>query len=85
MSYEYATERPNLFTEEGQTRFIKVRDKVNLLIKAAGVFRLQEAGIGSWEEMACVDRMVEMGELVEFDRPCWGQYRVFTTPQIHNR
>jgi hypothetical protein len=85
MTYDYKTEREALFTETGQRIFIRVRDKVNGLLKTAGAFRLAEAGISSWEETACVDRMVELGELVEWPRECWGQYRVFTTPKAHNR
>ena len=85
MSYNYQTERSALFTESGQVRFIQVRDRVKELLKVAGAFRLEEAAISSWEEVACVDRMVEMGELVEWPRDCWGQYRVFSTPKVHNR
>jgi hypothetical protein len=84
MSYSYERERPGLFTEEGQVRFIKVRDKVKSLLETAGAFRLAETGIASWEDIACIDRMVELGELVELRRECWGQYRVFTTPKVHN-
>lgn len=85
MGYDYQHERAALFTEEGQVQFIKIRDNILNLIKTAGAFRLEEAHICSWDEIACVDRMVELGELVEFKRPCWGQYRVFTTPKVHNR
>lgn len=83
--YNYKQERPALFTEAGQVRFITVRDMVNKTLKVAGAFRLQELGIMSWEETACIDRMVELGEIVEFSRECWGQFRVFTTPQVHNQ
>ena len=84
MSYDYATERPFLFTEAGQVRFMRVRDRVRDAIAACGAFRLQELRISGWEDIACVDRMVELGELVELKRECWGQFRVFTTPQVHN-
>lgn len=83
--YEYPRERVNLFTEQGQVRFIGIRDKVLAALKQTGAFRLQELNIGQWEDLACVDRMVELGELIEFPRGCWGQYRVFTSPQVHNR
>ena len=85
MSYDYQTERPKIFTELGQERFIKIRDTIKYHLKESGAFRLQELGLISWEDIACVDRMVEMGELIEFKRECWGQYRVFTYPQVHNR
>ena len=83
--YDYKTQRSELFTEAGTQQLLRVRDKVNGLLKMAGAFRMQEAGIVSWEEMACIDYMVELKELVEWPRECWGQYRVFTTPQVHNR
>ncbi len=87
MSYDdrYADLRADIFTESGQIRFLKIRDKIQAAIISSGAFRLQELGIVAWEDVACVDRMVELGELVEFTRDCWGQFRVFTTPQIHNR
>ena len=84
MSYEYKTKRAELFTEDGQVRFIRVRDKVLAALRLCGAFRLQELNISSWEDIACVDRIVELGELVEFKRDSWGQFRVFTTPQTHN-
>lgn len=42
--YDYLTQRPELFTEQGQVRFIRVRDRVQCLLKEAGAFRLEEAG-----------------------------------------
>lgn len=85
MGYDYQKERAGLFTEDGQVRFIGIRDRIRYLIETAGAFRLEEANISDWSDIACVDRMVELGELVEFKRECWGQYRVFTTPKVHNR
>jgi hypothetical protein len=84
MSYNYSAERAALFTEAGLKNLLKVRDKVNHHINLSGAFRLEEAHIVSWDDIACVDYMVELGELVEFPRECWGQYRVFTTPKVHN-
>jgi hypothetical protein len=84
VSYVYDNERAELFTEDGQVRFIKIRDRVKHLIEQAGAFRAQEADCISWEDMACIDRMVELGELVELKRDCWAQFRVFTTPRVHN-
>jgi hypothetical protein len=34
---------------------------------------------------ACIDRLVELKEIVELPRDCWGQFKVYTTPQVHNR
>ena len=88
MSYDYKTERPALFTESGQVLFLQIRDKAKQLIRAAGCFRMQEAIKGctgnSWEMLACVDRLVELKEIVEVTRPdTMGQYRIFTEPFSH--
>jgi hypothetical protein len=89
--YDYQTERPKLFTESGQRDFLKVRDAAKELLEIAGAFRqcevLSRAKIGgdSWFMTACVDRLVELGEIVEIPRNCWGQYKVYASPQVHNR
>ncbi len=85
MSYDYAIERKEIFSETGVKRLVEIRDKIKQHLFQSGAFRLQEAGIAGWEEIACIDYMVELGELIELKRECWGQYRVFTTPQVHNR
>lgn len=82
MSYDYATERASVFTEQGQKMFLKIRDKTQALLRVAGACRMQEMTSGntgdSWEMIACVDRLVELGEIVEVPRPgCAGQHRVF--------
>ncbi len=82
--YSYETEKPNLFTEQGQVTFLKIRDRAHKLLAEAGAFRQQEVTAGctgdSFLFIACVDRLVELGEVVEIRRECWGQYRVFSTP-----
>ncbi len=91
MSYDYTEERPKLFTESGQVMFIKFRDVAHELLKEAGAFRASElfakarTGGDTFQMLACIDRLVELGEIVELKRDGWGQYRVFTTPQVHNR
>jgi hypothetical protein len=82
MSYNYQTERPFIFTEEGQVIFLKVRDKTQQLLKVAGAARSQEMIAGctgnSWQIMACVDRLVELKEIREVSPPnVWGQHRIF--------
>lgn len=84
MSYDYRTERPVVFTEKGQVMFLQVRDHVGHLLKTAGAFQMEHAwagiktGYGSWEAMACVDRLVELGELREVSEcDCAGQHRTF--------
>lgn len=82
--YNYKTERPFLFTEEGVVLFLAVRDRVKQLIAKRESFTMSEAidHIGktatNWELMACVDRMVELGEVWEVSRPdVAGQFRTF--------
>ena len=81
--YNYETEKPFLFTDEGQRMFLKIRDRAFALIKTAGVARMDrimDAGVSgsSWSMLACVDRMVELGELREIPQDrVPGQHRVF--------
>ena len=82
MSYDYAVERPKLFTEEGQVLFLAIRDQAKKLVEYAGAVRsdkLLTAGCGDcWEKLACMDRLVELGELREITGPdVVGQRRVF--------
>lgn len=90
MSYNYETEKQKLFTEAGQKLFLAVRDNVQELLRVAGAFRRSHVqpklgAYDNWEVMAAVDRLVELGEIVKLPRQCWGQYEVFTTPEVHNR
>ena len=85
MAYDYQTERPNLFTENGQLMFLGIRDRAKQLIAEAGAARLSniisKASGSSWTMLACVDRLVEIGELVEVTRSdsVVGQDRVFVS------
>jgi hypothetical protein len=83
MSYRYSSIRSQVFTEEGQLAFIKIRDRVHQLLDTAGAFSMHhaaEAASGdSWLRLACVDRLVELGEIVEVPQnpePA-GQDRIF--------
>lgn len=84
MSYEYQNEKFELFTDDGQRMFLAIRDKVHRLLKDAGCFRMQEAmnaagGGSSWTMLACVDRLVELGEIREvIQNNVAGQRRIFT-------
>lgn len=84
MSYDYKTERQNIFTEGGQVTFLAIRDRVNALIGQSGAVTMSSAISGqsgdTWALMASVDRMVEIGELVEVQmtRPVAAQNRIFT-------
>ena len=86
MSYNYLTERPVIFTEEGQRMFLNIRDNAKRLLKEAGAARMQEIIKGntgiSWHMLACVDRLVEIGELRELtNNIVAGQHRVFVEAQ----
>jgi hypothetical protein len=89
MTYSYEAERAYLFTEDGQVKFLEVRDAVHALLKTAGAFRLDCLSVtgDSFLFLACIDRLVELGEIVPLRAKgtCWGQYQVYATPQVHNR
>ncbi len=80
--YNYKTEKVRLFTEDGQEMFLAIRDNIKELLSRAGAFKMgcSDRGItgDSWQMMACVDRLVELGELKEITGPnVAGQDRVF--------
>lgn len=83
MSYSYANERPQLFTERGVETLTLVRRNVERALKAAGAVRSDKAMTGaignSWTALAALDYMVEKGELREITDPekVWAQHRVF--------
>lgn len=84
--YDYKEIKPNIFTEEGQVMFLTIRDNVNKLLEKAGAVSMfsafSECTGDSWQMMACVDRLVELGEIKEVPRgeDCPGQYRIFVKP-----
>ena len=83
--YHYEEQKHSLFTDKGQRLFIAVRDSIKQKIKISGAITMMKAmelpeGIGAisgWELMACVDRMVELGELRELPTTGPAQNRVF--------
>ena len=90
MSYIYTAEREKLFTDEGQRLFLGIRDNVQSMLQVSGAVRMGEvltlpAGYGAaevWTMMACVDRMVELGELRELPTDGCGQDRVFVAGSV---
>lgn len=84
--YNYQTEKPKLFTEDGQQKFIAIRDRArDLLARGTGAIRMQEiiANVGGdvWFMLACVDRLVETKELHDSSKEgCAAQHRVFFAP-----
>lgn len=84
MAYRYEDLRPQLFTEEGQRGPLAIRDAAFRLTALAGAVmavKLMEVPCpldDTWLRMACIDRLVELKELVEItDATVAGQYRVF--------
>lgn len=80
--YDYGTQKQDIFTEEGQILFLRIRDKVKRLLNTAGAARMFEIIQGetgdSWQMLACVDRLVDLGEIREItNSKVAGQYRVF--------
>lgn len=89
MTYDYKKEKPELSTKEGQILFIEIRDRVKNLLRQAGAVRTLEAIKGStgdsWHMLACVDRLVELGEIREITGPnVAGQHRVFVSTKGEN-
>lgn len=87
-SYDYRQQRHYVFSEEGQPVFLKVRDRAHKLIAEAGVARMDAITRGSgavtnWYELACVDRLVELGEIEEIPNTISsaGQHRIFSSIQ----
>lgn len=85
MAYDYATQRPNIFTEDGQVMFLKIRDNAKALIKKAGAAtsgRIMGGVAGdTWNMLACIDRLVELKEIEEVPNTLSraGQHRIFTS------
>jgi hypothetical protein len=72
--YNYQTERPWLFTDEGQRAFLPFRDKLLSMLAQTEACTVGAAlswvkgAPSSWAALACVDRMVELGELERVER-----------------
>lgn len=80
--YNYQTEKSKIFTEDGQETFLKIRDKVQQLLKQSGAVMMENVTSGvsgnSWLHLACVDRLVELKEIREITKEnVAGQHRVF--------
>lgn len=88
MSYDYQTQRPTLFTDDGQRRLLAVLDKARKCIKFSGAVRSQELLIGSgdtWDMLARIDRLVELHYLREITGgDVAGQHRVFVAGSAWN-
>lgn len=87
MSYSYEQERAKVLAPERQDQFIHGRDRLLKAIEPTGAILWMKAmqffNTGSsWTDMACVDRMVELGDLrrVHQNGRVSGQYEVFVVP-----
>ena len=71
MSYDYNKEKHEVFKEENQKLFLAIRDQIQKKLKVSGAITQDKAiglpdGIGaacSFTMLACIDRLVEIGEL----------------------
>jgi hypothetical protein len=67
--YSYKEMKPTVLTDEGQVKFLRVRDHVHKVLAESGAITLEKAMStvhgDSWEAMACVDRLVELKEIKE--------------------
>lgn len=85
MGYDYAIERKHVFTEEGSKMLLQIRDTAKDLIAKAGVARcdkmMAKCTGDSWRMLACIDWLVETGDIIEIPNPTSGaaQHRVFIT------
>ena len=82
--YNYLEEKHKIFTDEGQREFLKVRDRAKKLLNEAGAFKMFSAlkaiTCDSFQMMAYVDRLVELGEIREITpNNVLGQERVFVS------
>ena len=72
MTYNYDTEKQNLYTDEGQRLFLKIRDRTNKLLASSGAVMCQKIIEGCTGDaramLACIDRLVELGEIREIHR-----------------
>ncbi len=74
--------------------FIKARDVALSMINKSGAFSggafiskvCDELGaVNTQDCFDWLDIMIENGDVVCLRDKCWGQFRIYATPQIHNR
>jgi hypothetical protein len=83
--YDYKEHKHHVFTDEGQRMFMDIYRKSVEQLKFSGAFRLGNVISGvsgsTWDMIACVDRMVELGLIQEVTKDCSAQARVFVATQ----
>lgn len=82
MSYRYEDEKAWLFTDEGQRALFKANKTAVYLFDKAGAANgmniVADAGAyDTFKMMAVLDRLVELGEIVEVTSGVRGQDRIF--------
>jgi len=64
--YNYEVQKQIVFTDEGQRMLLKVRDNMYKHCRDSGAVGFWQAVDGitgdSWDMLACVDRLIELGE-----------------------
>ena len=69
MTYKYEESKPNLLDKEELKRFLEVRDIVKDEIDSVGMVVMGAVMMrtlgDTWKTMACVEMLVEIGEIVE--------------------
>jgi len=85
MPYEYETQKPQVFTKDGQLCLITMSNfcrrlleaKINTVV-ANDLLNLPSPSFTTWDRMAVIDWMVELGILAisDIDPNAW-QYRRF--------
>ena len=78
--YKYEDHKHTVFLEKNQRRFLEARDRVRELLTNGKYFDMTQAiaGLGgdSWENMALIDRLLELGEIYEVETK--NSNRIFT-------
>lgn len=80
MSYNYTTERPWIFTEQGVKALLDLRKEVTQKLENSGAF--MSGGVmghapDTWKDLALLDYLVEIGEIIEVTVGVAGQDRIF--------
>lgn len=80
--YDYEKMKPSLYTEKGLSMLVAIRDRARHLSNLAGAFScgaaIRDESGDSFLMLACIDRLVETGEIRELTGPStWAQHRVF--------
>jgi hypothetical protein len=87
--YRYEDLKTRLLTDDGQRIFLKARDAAHALLAKAGAFSAERlfnafSCPDSWLALACVDRLVELGEIrcIHQHPDTWAQHRVYVGSRL---